>query len=184
MGTVYFDKTKKQIVYKIKFPRQEYLVVTDSFVYKIEDEKVEEKNKGIGLMQFSIFNLALSSKLSNYGLDQTPVFKLAGVEKEDSLIISTWSPVSDKLKELTGNILISQVHKKLFGLVFFDKDEKILSKQFFEDYKNFSGLQFPGQITQINYIGGKEYYKITTFKNVVVNDLNENTIYNYTVPVQ
>ncbi len=184
MGTVYFDKTRKQIIYSIKFPEPEFLVVTDSFVYTIKEGKIQEKKQGVGLMQFSIFNLALSSKLSNYGLDQSPLFKLTNVEKEDSLIISTWEPTLDKLKELTGTILISQVHKRLFGLVFFDKNKKLMSKQFFEEYKNFSGLQFPGQITQINYIGGKEYYKITTFKNVIVNDTNENTFYNYNIPAQ
>ena len=122
--------------------------------------------------------------MSNFGLDGNPAFKLVDVTKEDSLIISTWSPAVEKLKELTGNVLISQKKKQLFGLVFFDKDGKLLSKQFFEEYKNFKGLEFPGIITQINFLDGKEFYKITTFKNVVVNDMNENNIYNYSIPVQ
>ena len=184
MGSVYFNKTKGQIVFKINFPENFISVITDSFVYTIKDNKITDKTPGGGLLQFSIFNLTLSSKLNNYGLEQSQVFKLTNVVKEDSFIISTWSPAVEKLKELTGDVLISQKKKQLFGLVFFDKDGKLLSKQFYEEYKNFKGLDFPGTITQINYIDGKEFYKITTFKNVVVNDMNENTIYNYSIPVQ
>ena len=184
MGTVYFDKTAKRLVYQIKFPEKETLVLTDSFYYRYKDGKIIEQKKAVNILSFSIFNLALSSKMSNFGLDGNPAFKLVDVTKEDSLIISTWSPAVEKLKEITGNVLISQKKKQLFGLVFFDKDGKLLSKQFYEEYKNFKGLEFPGIITQINFLDGKEFYKITTFKNVVVNDMNENTIYNYSIPVQ
>ncbi len=184
MGTVYFDKTAKRLVYQIKFPEKETLVLTDSFYYRYKDGKIIEQKKAVNILSFSIFNLALSSKMSNFGLDGNPAFKLVDVTKEDSLIISTWSPAVEKLKEITGNVLISQKKKQLFGLVFFDKDGKLLSKQFYEEYKNFKGLEFPGIITQINFLDGKEFYKITTFKNVVVNDMNENNIYNYSIPVQ
>ena len=184
MGTVYFDKTAKRLVYQIKFPQKETIVVNDSLFYHFVDGNIIEKKPSLNILSFSIFNLALSSKMSNFGLDGNPAFKLVDVTKEDSLIISTWSPAVEKLKEITGNVLISQKKKQLFGLVFFDKDGKLLSKQFFEEYKNFKGLEFPGIITQINFLDGKEFYKITTFKNVVVNDMNENTIYNYSIPVQ
>ncbi len=184
MGTIYFDKTAKRLVYQIKFPEKETMVLTDSTLYRVKDGVIIEKKPAFNILNFSIYNLALSAKMSNYGLENSGTFKLTNVEKEDSLIISTWSPTNEKLKELTGNVLISQKSKQLFGLVFFDKNEKILSKQFFEEYKNSKGLDFPGQITQINYIDGKEFYKITTFKNVVVNDLNEYNIYNFTFPAQ
>ncbi len=183
MGTVYFDKSSKRMVYQIKFPRKETLLITDSNLYRIQEGKIIEQKPAFNILNFSIYNLALSSKMSNFGLDGNTAFKLVNVEKEDSLIISTWRPSLENLKDITGDILISQKKKQLFGLVFFNKDGKLLSKQFFEEYKNFKGLEFPGNITQINYIDGKEYYKITTFKNVVVNDLNENTIYNFALPV-
>ena len=184
MGTVYFDKTSKLIVYEEKFPEKKTFVVTDTVVYEVSNNVIISKNRVVGSVQFSIFNLSVSSKLSNYGLDGNPFFKLTDVSKEDSMIISTWQPSTEKMKSLTGDVLISTVHKKLFGLVFYNNKGIILSKQFFEEYKNFGGFEFPGQITQINYIDDKEYYKITTYKNVVVNDMNENSIYNFTLPAQ
>ena len=184
MGTIYFDKTSKRLLYQINFPKKETLLITDSNYYRISDGEIIEQKPVYNILSFSIYNLALSSKMSNFGLEGNPMFKLVNVTKEDSLIISTWQPALEQLKELTGDVLISQKKKQLFGLVFFNKDGKILSKQFFENYSNYKGLEFPGSITQINFIGGKEYYKVTTFKNVVVNDINENDIYNYRVPVQ
>lgn len=181
MGTVYFDKNNKKIVYSISFPTKTLQVLTDSFFYELKANKLSEKKKATNLLQFSIFNLALSSNLSNYGLNTNGIFKLMDVSKEDSLVISTWEPSTAKLKELTGKVLISQKRRLLYGLVFFDNKNNVLSKQFFTEYINVKGLNFPSQITQINYINGKEYYKVTTYKNIVVNATNENEIYNYNI---
>lgn len=181
MGTVYFDKNNKKIVYSISFPTKTLQVLTDSFFYELKANKLSEKKKATNLLQFSIFNLALSSNLSNYGLNTNGIFKLTDVSKEDSLVISTWEPSTAKLKELTGKVLISQKRRLLYGLVFFDNKNNVLSKQFFTEYINVKGLNFPSQITQINYINGKEYYKVTTYKNIVVNATNENEIYNYNI---
>lgn len=181
MGTVYFDKNNKKIVYSISFPTKTLQVLTDSFFYELKANKLSEKKKATNLLQFSIFNLALSSNLSNYGLNTNGIFKLTDVSKEDSLVISTWEPSTAKLKELTGKVLISQKRRLLYGLVFFDNKNNVLSKQFFTEYMNVKGLNFPSQITQINYINGKEYYKVTTYKNIVVNATNENEIYNYNI---
>lgn len=181
MGTVYFDKNNKKIVYSISFPTKTLQVLTDSFFYELKANKLSEKKKATNLLQFSIFNLTLSSNLSNYGLNTNGIFKLTDVSKEDSLVISTWEPSTAKLKELTGKVLISQKRRLLYGLVFFDNKNNVLSKQFFTEYINVKGLNFPSQITQINYINGKEYYKVTTYKNIVVNATNENEIYNYNI---
>lgn len=181
MGTVYFDKNNKKIVYSISFPTKTLQVLTDSFFYELKANKLSEKKKATNLLQFSIFNLALSSNLSNYGLNTNGIFKLTDVSKEDSLVISTWEPSTAKLKELTGKVLISQKRRLLYGLVFFDNKNNVLSKQFFTEYINVKGLNFPSQITQINYINGKEYYKVTTYKNIVVNATNENEIYKYNI---
>lgn len=181
MGTVYFDKNNKKIVYSISFPTKTLQVLTDSFFYELKANKLSEKKKATNLLQFSIFNLALSSNLSNYGLNTNGIFKLTDVSKEDSLVISTWEPSTAKLKELTGKVLISQKRRLLYGLVFFDNKNNVLSKQFFTEYMNVKGLNFPSQITQVNYINGKEYYKVTTYKNIVVNATNENEIYNFNI---
>lgn len=184
IGTVYFDKHEKKIVYLMSFPRKAIQILLDTVYYEIENGKIIEKQKAFNLLQFSIFNLALSSKLNNYGLENNGIFTLSNVEKKDSLVISTWSPSNKKVADATGNVLIAQKKKQLNGLVFYNKDRKIVSKQFFDNYSYFNGLAFPGEIVQVNYLLDKEYYKVTTYNNIEVNSLKENEIYNYPIPVQ
>lgn len=184
MGTVYFDKNARKIVYDIKFPKKVVHVLADTMAYEIENGKLVTETKAQNLYQFSIYNLALSSNLHNYGLANNGVFKLTNVEKQDSLVISTWSPSIKRIAELTGDVLISTKNKRLHGLVFFDQHKKLLSKQFFSNYTVYKGLAFPGEILQINYIKDKEYYKITTYKNVTINASDENDKYNYSVPLR
>jgi hypothetical protein len=183
MGTVYFDNNNKKIVFELKFPDKITQIITDTSYYEIIDGKVTKTAKAYNMFLFSPFYLALASKLNNYGLDNSGLFKLTDVEKEDSLVISTWSPAFKKIANLTGDVMISQKKKQLFGLVFFDKNKKIVSKQFFDKYSNSQGLLFPEEIVQVNYIKDKEYYKVTTYTNVVVNSTSENEIYNYHIPV-
>jgi len=185
MGTVYFDKTKYKVVYKLNFPEPSFSVLTDTAAYEIADGKVKNKIPVLGLVDFSIFNLAMSNQLSNYGLtEKNTLYQLVDVNKQDSLIISTWRPTKKELKEAVGDVLISQKQKKLFGIIFLDKNNQPSSKQFFNNYKVFNGFSFPTEIVQINYKNGKEFYKVTTFKNIKVNDLSQNTYYDYTIPLQ
>jgi hypothetical protein len=184
MGTVYCDKNARTIVYKLTFPKQGLYVLTDSASYEIENDKIVKQSKAYNLYNFSIYNLALSSGLYNYGLTTGEIFKLTNVVREDSLVVSTYSPAMKELKKYTGDVKLSTRNKQLYGLAFFDNAQKLLSKQFFTKYTNYKGFSFPGEILQINYINGKEYYKVTTYKNVVVNAANENELYNYAVPVR
>lgn len=183
MGTVYFDKNVHKIVYDLKFPQKGVYIITDSATVEITPGKPAKRTKVYNLYDFSIYNLAFSSSLHNFGLSNNQVFKLTNVERVDSMVISTWSPAHKKIAEHTGDIKISTKNRQLFGLVFFNKDGKLLSKQFFENYTRYKGLAFPGQILQIVYKDGKEYYKITTYKNIVINDTRENDMYDYPVPV-
>src|SRR5687768_11112644 len=107
MGTVYFDKNARKIVYDISFPKKVVHVLADTMAYEIENGKLVSETKAQNLYQFSIYNLALSSNLHNYGLSNNGIFKLSNVEKEDSLVISTWSPSIKRIAELTGDVLIS-----------------------------------------------------------------------------
>ncbi len=185
MGTVYFDRTKGKVVYNLKFPSPSLSVLTDTAAYEIADGKIKAKVPVLGLVDFSIFNLSMSDRLGNYGLTgKNTLYQLVDVAKEDSLVISTWRPTKKELKEAVGDVLISQKNKQLYGIVFMDKNNQPSSKQFFNNYKLFSGLMFPTEIVQINYKNGKEFYKVTTFKNIKVNDLSENIFYNFSIPLQ
>ena len=177
MGQVYYDKTSKKIVYNIKFPEKETWVIIDTTLYRIVDSKIKETRTIPAIAEFSMFHLCLNGGITDYGLKQS-FYTIEKVEKENNMVITTWK-APDKMSKTFGKILLSQENKKLFGVVLFSPTNVLLSKQFFKNYTNVNGLEFPTEIVQILYIKGKESYQLTTYKNIIVDDLKEDNIYNY-----
>lgn len=181
MGKVYYDKNAKKIIYINTFPKKETDVLVDTVLYSIIDNKIISKNSTFFTYKYSIFHLALIGKLSTFGLDGS-VYKLVKTEKEKDLVITTWQ-ADGKAKEKLGKIILSTKNKKLYGVVVFDNKNKIVMKQFFKNFVNVNGMDFPSEITQISYnASGKESYGITTYKNIVVDDIKDDNIYNFALP--
>lgn len=181
MGTVYYDRTHKKIVYDVKFPEKESWIISDTVFYKVKDNKLVLKQFIPMLPSATIFESALSNNLDNFGLENS-FYKLENVEKDADLVISTWKP-DKRLEALMGKILISRKNNQLYGIAFYNNENELLKKQLFKGYLRSSGIAFPAEITDIIYkLAGKEL-KVTTFKNLVVNEMTNNEIYNLTVPV-
>jgi hypothetical protein len=180
MGKVYYDKNYKKLIYDIAFPEKETIVIKDSTFYRFKDGKLKESKGTSNLNDFSIFHLSLNGNLSYYGLDKS-VFELKNVENDNGLIISTWMPPA-QFSKIVGKTMVSQKAKKLHGVVSFNPSNEILSKTFFKDYQNIKAIDFPQEMIQISYVNGKEFYKLTSFKNLVVDEMQNENIYNFKLP--
>lgn len=184
IGKVYYDKHIDKLVYDVDFPKTELWISVDSSTYKIVSDTLSSTTKTSQLASFSIFNISLNGSLANYGIDRrdNSFYHIEKVEEDQGMVITTWAP-HEKIKEYVGKVIMSQKQKKLFGMVFLDIDESVRSKQFFRNYMNESGFIFPQEIIQIDYFkDGKEQTKITTFENIVVNNLDHDEMYDYPVP--
>lgn len=180
-GTAYFDKFFNRVIYITRYPVKETMVITDSVMYQIRNNKVINKKTSPSSVKNSIFLITLNGQLSSFGLDGS-IYKISKVEKEKDLIITTWTP-SDKYRDIMGKILLSTKNKKLHGVVILNKESKVLSKQFFKNYINIAGIDFPTEVLQIIYSSdNKENYKITTYKNITLNDFKENSNYSFPIP--
>jgi hypothetical protein len=180
MGTVYYDRTHKKLVYDVRFPEKEQWVILDTVFYKIKDDKVVLKQFIPMLPSATIFESALANNLDNFGLENS-FYKLQSVEKDADLVISTWLP-DKRLSKVMGKIYISRKNNQLYGIAFYTNENELLKKQIFDGYLRSSGIAFPKEITEIIYkLAGKEL-KVTSFKNLVVNEMKNDAIYNYTVP--
>lgn len=180
MGSFYYDRNFKKLVYITRFPKKETWVSIDTSVYHLVNNKVIDRQSAPPIAEFSMFHLALNSQLSNYGFKNTAL-KIEKVERDGDMVITTWSP-PEKAAKLFGKIKTSTKNSRLFGIVFLNTENNILKKQFFNEYKNINGLEFPHEVVDITYIKGKENYQVTTYKNIVIDDLTEGSIYNYTIP--
>jgi hypothetical protein len=181
MGTAYFDKIEKKITYRVKFPRKEVWVMQDTSMYKFRDQQLVEKSFVPSPVETSIFNLALQSNMNNFGLEASN-FRLESVEEDNGLVITTWiPPVIDKSQTL-GKILIANNHGRLQGVVFKNNEDRVIAKQFYDDYTNVSGIDFPREITQIMYDQeGQESYQVTSYKNIIIDERADDYWYHYPV---
>jgi len=180
IGTVYFDKNIKKIIFDVRFPQKETWVQKDSTIYKIIDNVVVDKNKSIDIAEFTIYNMALNGKLNNYGLKNS-IFKLDKVEKEGENVILTWLPPS-KYKEMMGEIKMLKNKQHVTGIVFLDNQGNIVSRQFFRKYENVDGLDFPAEIIVEKVVNGEKFYEITTYENIEVNDYQNDGKYDIQIP--
>ena len=180
MGKVYFDNNLKKIIYNIEFPEPEILLITESFIYKIIDNNTVESIATKGAIGFSIFSLCLNGSLEYYGLKNTP-YSLTQMEKDEQMIITTWQP-PEQLEKVMGKFMLSQVDKKIQGLISFDPEGNIIGKQFFEEYQTVNGLDIPTKITHFIYMNDKEEHEVTTFKNIKLNNTENENFYNYNIP--
>ena len=180
VGKLYYDKNIKQIVYDVSFPEKEIWVQRDTVLYKIVNSKIIGKQRIPAGIEFSIYNLVLNGTLNDYGLKKTK-FTLRKVEKSDNNVISTWEPPQE-LKKYFGDILLSNVDQKLNGIVFKNTAGEVVSRQFFRNYIKVNGLSFPQEIYRENYINGQKDIELTTFTNIIVNDLSGENIYDFKIP--
>ena len=167
MGKFYYDLNSSQIIYRNFFPEKETWITSDTILYYLVNDEIISTQIIPDLSKFSIFHLALTRNLKNFGIDGKS-FTLENVEQDNGMVISTYVP-NRKYNRYSGKIMLSMTDGMLFGIVFYDKEENIIKKQFFEDYITDMGLPFPGKITEIIYQNGSELYKVTTYKNIIYN---------------
>ena len=182
VGTVYYDKVIKKVIYDVSFPKKETWIIKDTAVYKIINGKVIEKIKATSIAEFTIFHMALTGSLNDFGIKDMP-FKLATVEKQDSMVIATYKP-DVGVQKLFGKIVMSRVKRKIYGIVFFKSNENIAGKQFFRKYKKIQGVDFPTEVLQINYTPKGTNQQITTFKNIVIDQPNDKKLFDRAIPGQ
>ena len=180
MGKVFYDRNVRQIIYRISFPEPETWVTTDSLTYRIIGDSIVSKNISVGMAEFSVFHLALNSHLPNFGLKNSN-YVIESVEQDGENVVTTWSPPV-KMLDRMGKILVSTNDKKLFGVIFLSVEGEVLRKQFFEEYITIAGMAFPGKIVEIGYQFGRENYQVSNFRNLKLDDLENNSNYHYLLP--
>ncbi len=87
------------------------------------------------------------------------------------------------MKSYLGPVSLAQEQKRLTAAAFYDKDQKLVSKFYFQDYSIQNGLAVPGKIYQIFYRPEGEFVRIMTLKNILINQTDEDSTYDFVPPV-
>lgn len=175
-GKVYFDMYSKQVVYVLRMPSKKTIIMRDTTTLYYEGNKLVNTTKSFIMTDFSIFNMALKNNVADFGLRDSP-YKLEKVEKEDSLVISTWTLYHPKKKTLLSKILLSKKAQKLHGMLVYATNNLLASKQFYEDYVYVKGVWFPQHVTQYIYTKKGEALQYYEYSNIEINKQGEDEIY-------
>lgn len=178
MGNVYFDVGIREMIYSFTFPEKTKFAITDNGFVTDSSQNNLQDGFSEKLIDFSVLNLILKGHLDYFGLKETP-YNLKNVSKEEDMVISEWM-LPEEMGANTGKILLSQKEKKLFGMVSMGPDDVIISKQFFLEYQQIEDIVMPTKLVQISYKGMQESKKITTFKNIILNNFSNEALYHFT----
>ena len=180
LGTVYYDKVLKKAVYRVRFPEPEVIVIQGANMYRVAEGKPTEHALAGELAEHSVFHLALSGHLPHFGLKGS-AYTMSDMERDEDMVITTWEPPATKGAE-RGSVVLSQVDKRLHGLVSYKPGNKELAgKQLFRKYTAVGSVQFPTEVLQILYFDQGERTKLTTYKNIELNGTDDSW-YDYAVP--
>lgn len=179
-GTIYFDKNLHKTVYDIRFPEPEQWLVRDTFMYRKKADTLISSQVVPPVGEFSIFNMILSQQLTDFGLAKVG-YTPGEVQQDGNQVIAQWMP-PEHFKAYLGPVTLASEQKRLTAAAFFDKDQKLVSKFYFQEYSVQSGLPVPGKIYQIYYRESGEFVRIMTLKNIIINQTDEDHIYDFDQP--
>ncbi|MCX6352909.1 MAG: hypothetical protein NTX03_13775 [Bacteroidetes bacterium] len=179
-GSVYYDINQKKIVYDISFPEKEIWVIEDTTFYQISKGKITHRNKATLLPETSVFHLSITNNLGDFGL-KNRFYKITDVQKEGDMVITALTPPT-KYSTSLKKILISQKQRMLYGVAIYNHKNQLTVKEIYSEYKKVQDINFPVELMQITYKGKKEINKLTTYKNIVLDEKDNNSFYNYKLP--
>ncbi|MEO0897877.1 MAG: hypothetical protein AAFY71_15830 [Bacteroidota bacterium] len=180
IGKAFYDTYNQKLVYDLSFPAKEVWVFQDSLLYKESADTSSMRWSDPSAVIWSIYHLSLTNQLANFGLSDS-LFEISNVEKEEDMVITTYSPLTP-FDKFMGPIMLAKKGKLLDGIVFVDPQGRLVSKQFYRKYNTMGGLPFPGKMIQITYPEGTARYRITEFENVQFNQADHENWYNYPMP--
>ncbi len=190
VGSVYYDLYHRKIVYDVQFPEKEVWVLSDTTIYLFKEGVLKERKKALMYPEFSVFHLALQGGLRDYGLKDHPVIKVKDIRKEGRNVIRTWKPTAEH-RDNVGDIVMSSKDHRLEAILFYNPQQRLMSRQFFNEYALVRGIEFPMEIVQFLYANPEtrpqdpdaEMLVKTQYRNIQLNRSDEEYMYNYPVPV-
>lgn len=167
-GEVFYKSAEKQLVYQNSIPKPQSIVIQDSLLRVFELDKLQNSFPYPNLLDFSIFHLILTSKLSDFGLHDTP-FQIVETIKEAGVVLTRWE-VPHKTRSPLKAFELAQKDGKLMGLISYGEKDEVISKQIFSEYIYIDGFWVPQKSMEIKYNEGGTHKKMMTFSNIKLND--------------
>lgn len=175
VGKVLYDKNHDKLIYNITFPTKELWVFHDTLMYKINNDTILSKSKVLPFTSYSYFRLLLDQQLNDFGLSKGG-YSPINVQQAEDQIVTTWQ-APEQIRDFIGQIKTTLREGLLYTISINNTEAVEIGKQYFVDYNNVNGLPIPHKIVQANYGEEVQIKRILTFRNIIINDLDENDTY-------
>ncbi|HER09069.1 MAG TPA: hypothetical protein ENO20_09185 [Bacteroides sp.] len=177
-GTVFYDKHIGELIYRVSFPRPEVWVIADTSIFKYRADTLYNRVSIPSVKEFTVFHLSLNSGMSDYGLKKS-MFKASRVEKKNDQVLTYWK-IPEQAQSSIDHVIVAKKDNRLESIIMVGEDSRILSRQFYRDYFKTGAFEFPRQIVQIiPDEAGNDNYQVTEFRNVVVNDMENDHLFRH-----
>jgi hypothetical protein len=174
IGELFLDKNTKCLRFVQKFPETKTYILQDSSMTIDDGKKKSSIVAPKGLIEVNIYSIILSGKLQDFGLKSFG-YQLKSVKEEEGFVIMNYAPPASAKNN--GKVELVKKNGVLDSFIVYDLSGKTISQTYFREYLTINGLQIPQKIIQIVYFGTKESKKITTLKQIKLDEVGNDLMY-------
>lgn len=167
IGEVFLDKNQKNLFFYQEFPEKKETKLRDTLLSTYSSDTLSATLNVGAFYDITIYNLILSSKLNDFGLKERG-YKLVKVTEEEGKVVSLYSP-RDPVTFGSVELVLNQQYELEVVLVYVPSGE-LISKTFLSDYILEHGIFVPKKIYQIAYLNGKVAKKITSLRDIKIDE--------------
>jgi hypothetical protein len=181
-GKIYFQKNGDMLTHFFS-PMEVFVFNNREGEIKLynpqENTVVQRVNFMLGSRNTNFYHF-LNGSTGEMGLDQMQ-FKLESSRLENKLLISLWKAPESGADQISMVELVHQGNKPVF-MGYLDAKENYLKKVYYYDYQDFGTINFPGAITEIDYVGKDSVLSKTSFQNFQMNREEDLEMLNFELP--
>lgn len=167
IGEVFLDKNQKNLFFYQEFPGKKQTKLRDTILSTYQSDTLAATLAIKGFYDMAIYNTILSSKLSDFGLRERG-YVVNKVFEDAGKVIARYEP---KDSTTFGNVeLVTNSNYQLELVLVYLPDGGLVSKTFLSDYVIKKGLFVPRKIYQLAYVNKKVVKKITTLRNIKIDE--------------
>lgn len=180
---IYYSANGKMITYFL-YP-EEYITITNSkgefALYNQNKNTVFQSQNEAFSSETSFFYFFLNNKKTDLGLSDMG-FQITNTTFEEGLTVTEWAPPVQMAAQLGGVKLVHNRQNPIF-MSYKDVANNIIKKTYYYDYVNYSGIDLPTSVTQIDFVSQTDSVLTkTTYSDIRMNNQVDEKLLKFEIP--
>lgn len=183
VADIYYSANGKMITY-FSYP-QEYITIANSkgeFSFYDPDKNTvfQSRNEAFS-SETSFFYFFLNNKKMDLGLSDMG-FQITNTTFEEGLTVTEWAPPVQMAGQIGGVKLVHNRQNPIF-MSYKDASDNIIKKTYYYDYINYSGINLPTSVTQIDFTTPTDSVLTkTNYSDIRIDNQVDEKLLNFEIP--